>query len=233
MRRAVAAGLLAAAIALGAPGPSAAGASPKKRIAVLDLVTEGMSRDVHAQFEATIEEQLRKLGYEVVSHTATVEAISKRDDLFDGCTFGPCVKAIGRALGVERLLDVRAAAEGASYTFVVSMVGAADGAPLAQVVTNCGVCTVVEALGKMGASVTALEGQALPMRVPDTGPIVTVQRERRSKLLPILLTVGGLAIAGSGAAIVTQTDTKDPGWVSIGGGGTMFLTGLVMLIAGD
>lgn len=233
MRRALAAGLLAAAIALGALGPCAAGAAPRKRIAVLDLVTDGMSRDVRAQFEATIEEQLRRLGYDVVSHTATVEAIAKRDDLFDGCTFGPCVKSIGRALGVERLLDVRAAAEGASYTFVVSMVGAADGAPLAQVVTNCGVCTVVEALGKMGASVTALEGQALPMRAPDTAPIVSVQRERRSKLLPILLTIGGLAIAGSGAAIVAETNTKEPGWVSIGGGGTLFLTGLVMLIAGD
>src|SRR5262249_38739056 len=115
---------------------------------------------------------------------------------------------------------------------VISMVGAADGAPMAQVVTNCGVCTVAEALHKMGATVTALEGQAVPMKAVDTAPIV-VQRERRSKLGPILMTVGGIALAGSGALVVSQTDTKDPGWVSIGSGGTLFLTGLIMLIAGD
>src|SRR5262249_47773143 len=130
VRRTLAVGaatLVVAVLTLGALGPAAFAGWAKKRIAILDLVTDRPSRYVRAEFAATIGEQLRTRVYEVVGHTATLELIAKRDDLFDGCTFGPCVKAIGHALGVERLVDVRAAAEGASYTFVISMVGAADG----------------------------------------------------------------------------------------------------------
>jgi hypothetical protein len=210
-----------------APG---AAAPAKKRVAILDFVADGVSADVHAQFETTIEEQLRSAGYTVVTHAATAETIGKRD-LQEGCSFGPCVSAIGKALDVERLLDVRIGAEGQSYSYVVSMIDT-RGVPVAQVADACAVCTVAEAMNKVGVAVGALEGRPVPYGL-DAAPVTRPSQPTRSKLVPALLVAAGAAMTGGGAALVATTDPKAPGWVTIGSGSTVLLTGLVMLITGD
>jgi hypothetical protein len=221
---------LAAVVLAAFPAAQAVGAP--KRVAILDLVTEGMSADVQGQFETTIEEELRKSGYLVVSHATTLDVIAKKE-LTEGCTFGRCVEPIGAALGVGLLLDVRISAEGPSYSFVLSLVEAKQGTPIGQVVTACPVCTVSEALGKLGGLVAALDGQSRPMLLRDTGPIVTLAPSKRSKVLPALLVAGGLAMGAGGTALVAGTEQKEAGWVTIGSGGTVFLTGLILLLTGD
>lgn len=230
MRRSLAAVVGVALLALAS---TALGAEAKKRIAVLDVVIDGLSGDVAAQLETTIEEQLRRNGYVVVPHATAAETIAKHDDLYEGCAFGPCVAPIARALRVDRLLDIRVSAEGQNYSFVVSMVEATHGASVGQVVTSCGVCTVAEALSKMTSAMKAIDGQVIEERTVDSTPIVTMAPPRRSKLVPALLIVSGLVLAGGGAAVVAGTDSKEPGWVGVGSGGTLLLTGLVMLATQD
>jgi hypothetical protein len=213
--------------------PSALRADTKKRIAILDVVIDGLGRDVAAQLEMTIEEQLRRSGYEVVPHAVTTETLSKHDELFDGCTFGPCVAGIARALRVDRLLDVRVTAEGQSYNFVVSIVEGSRGASVGQVMTGCGVCTVAEALAKMTSAMKALDGQIVATPTIDASPIVSMPPPQRSRWVPALLIVSGLVLAGGGAAVVAGTDTHEPGWVGIGSGGTLLVSGLVMLATQD
>jgi len=228
VRRGLAAALVATLASLCRP----AAAGPR-RVAILDLVTEGVAPDVRAQFETTIEEELRKAGAMVVANAAVLELVHKRLDLPDGCTFGRCIVPIAAALAADRLLDARITADGASYTYVLSLIEPQEGAPVAQVVATCGVCTVAEALGKMAGAVKALEGQALPYAARDTGPIQPMRPAPRSKALPLVLVAGGLALAAGGSALVAGTEQKEAGWVTIGSGGTALLMGLILLLTGD
>lgn len=223
MRRSVAAVALLLATVF---RPASAGA---QRLAILDLTTEGLPLDVRRQFETAVEEQLRRSGHLVLAHSIVLDALAK-NELPDGCTFGPCVAAIARALEVDRLLDVRITAEGPSYGFVVSLVGP-GGAPIAQSVGNCGVCTVVEALDRLATTIAALDVSAA--RFIAEPPPRAESPPHRSKVWPILLAVGGAALAGGGVGLVAATEHQETGWVTIGSGGTLFLTGLVLLLVGD
>lgn len=223
MRRSLAAIAVLASLH-GAPG---AAAETRKRAAILDVVTEGLADDVRRQFETLVEEGLRKVGYDVVDHTTTFDAISRKE-LAEGCTFGPCVAPIARAVKADRLIDVRLGAVGQSYTFVLSMLEGQSGATLSQVVGSCPVCTVAEALTKVRAAIEVLDSQASAMSTP----LVTRDAGRarhRSKTLPAVALVAGLAAAAGGAAMVHWSGHDAPGWVTIGAGGAVAMTGLIFL----
>jgi len=210
-------------------GGAATAEAAGKKIAIVALSTEGLADDVREQFETLVEEGLRKVGYQVTTRSAALDVITSRE-LPEGCTFGPCARTVGEALRVDRLLDARISAEGQSYSFVLSMVDARSGVAAAQVVGSCGVCTVAEALTRVGDSIQVLEGGALA--APEGIERQATQR-KRSKLPPILLSLAGAAAAGGGALLVTQTAHDDAGWVTIGAGGTALLTGLIWLLVGD
>jgi hypothetical protein len=202
-----------------------AGAEPRRRVAVLDVLAEGLSPDVSAQFETIIEESLRRAGSAVISRSVTQDAVNRKE-LPEGCAFGPCVGGIARAVDADGLLDARLSAAGDSYSFVLTMIDA-GGRPIGQVVGSCPVCTVSEALNKVGASIGALESSpslgTLPVLEPEA-------RHRRSRAVGWIATLAGLAAAGAGAALVGATAHDAPGWVAIGAGGAFALTGFVILV---
>jgi hypothetical protein len=210
-------------------GASTAAAAEGKSIAIVGLATEGLGEDVREQFETLVEEGLRKLGYHVVTRAAALDVITTRE-LPEGCTFGPCARAVGGALAAGRLLDARISAEGQSYSFVLSMVDAPSGQAVAQVVGSCPVCTVAEALTRVSDSIQVLEGGALA--VPP-GVERQAARRRGSRLPPILLSIAGAAATGGGALLVTRTAHDEAGWATIGAGATALLTGLVWLFVGE
>jgi hypothetical protein len=223
-------------VALGVAVVAAAvDAHAARRIAILGFSGEGVSSDVRAQFETLIEEGLRKKGYGVVTRAAALEVLTRRE-LPDSCTFGPCVALIGEALGVERVLDARISADGQSYSFVLSLVEARHGSPIDQVVGSCPVCTVSEALGRVGAGIEALEkrpaAQSAPVAMHNDVQRLEPRR-KTSKLWPAILVGVGLAAVGGGALLTSQTTHDAPGWVTIGSGGTVTLTGLIWLLVGD
>jgi hypothetical protein len=233
VRRGLAPVFFAALLAIGG-GPGAAQAA--RRIAVLGFSGEGLSPDVRAQFETLIEERLARAGYAVVSHDTTQEEITRRE-LPESCAFGPCVEQIGLALGVERFLDARIGADGKTYSFVLSLVEARRGSSISQVVGTCSVCTVAEALAKVGAGIESLEGRAVAGGAPggalSAGELRHVAPRRASKTWPAILLGIGLAATGTGVALVSQTTHDDAGFVTIGSGGTVALTGLAWLLLGD
>jgi hypothetical protein len=213
--------LLAVAV-LVAAGPAAA----RPRVAVLDLATDGMSGDVRGQFETLLEEGLQRAGYEVVDH-GTVNKAVLGGELPEGCTFGPCVEPIARALRTDKLLNARVSVEGQSYSFVLSMLEARRGTPIAQVVGSCPVCTVAEALDQVGASIDVLESRSA---APPELVARTDAARRGSRGAGGWLLAAGVAAALGGAALVGWTNHDAPGWVTIGSGGTVALTGLIMLL---
>jgi hypothetical protein len=184
---------------------------------------------VRAQFETLIEEALRKLGAQVVTRHDALEVITTRE-LPEGCAFGPCVAAVSKALGVERILDARISAVGQSYSFVLSMIEGRAGTPVAQVVGSCAVCTVAEALTKVNAAVEVLEGRAAGGQSSD---LVSHGPRRTGNTAPLLLTGLGVAVGAGGAALVTQTERDELGWALAGAGGTIAITGLVWLLLKD
>jgi hypothetical protein len=234
VRRGVAAASLAALVAL---GPAEGEGQAARRIAVLGFSGEGLAADVREQFETLIEERLRLAGYGVVSRATTQEELTRRE-LPERCAFGPCVEPIGIALGVDRFLDARIGADGQSYSFVLSLVEARRGSSIDQVVGTCDVCTVAEALAKVGQGIDTLGGRGLAEGTPraasrGAGTVTRVAPRRPSKTWPAILVGVGLAMAGGGAALVSQTTHDDAGFVTIGSGGTVALTGLVWLLVGD
>lgn len=222
MRRSLA--VILAATALFALGPLA----HARRAAIIGFSADGVPKDVREQFETIVEEGLRKVGYDVVNHSAVVESVT-RNELAEGCTFGPCAVAITRSVDADRAIDASIAAEGQSYTFVISMLDGGSGAPIAQVVGSCPVCTVSEVLTKVGASIGVLEGNQKNLERPEL-VAREAPRRRRSKVLPVVLTVAGVAAAAGGAFLVARTAHDAPGWVTIGSGGTVALTGLILLV---
>jgi hypothetical protein len=215
-------------VALLATSVATAASDSRRRVALLDVVAEGLAPDVRAQFETIIEEALRRTGNTVISRSVTIDAVARKE-LPEGCTFGPCVAGIAQVLDADRLLDARLNAEGDSYSFVLTFVDGRSGTPLAQVVGSCPVCTVSEALNKVGASIPVLEGRA----VSDSQPLVARMAPRHPRshaLAGWLTTLAGLAAAGGGAALVALTSHDAPGWVTIGAGGAVAMTGFVILV---
>jgi hypothetical protein len=207
-----------------------ASASGARRVAFVGFAAEGVPDDVRAQFETLIEEAVRKLGVLLVTRHDALEVVTQRE-LPEGCAFGPCVAAVSGALGVDRILDARIAAVGQSYSFVLTMVEGRRGTPVAQVVGTCAVCTVAEALGKVGAAVEVLEGKAVAGGA--SSDLVSHNPRRRSKAAPVALTVAGVAAVGGGALVVSQTERDGLGWAAVGAGGTMALTGIIWLMSRD
>lgn len=206
----------------------AADASAARRVAFVGFAAEGVSGDARDQFEILIEESLRKQGAQVVTHKDAMDTITARE-LPEGCAFGPCVAAVSKALGVDRILDARIAADGQSYSFVLSLIEGHAGTPVAQVVGNCAVCTVAEALNKVGSAVEVLEGRAASGEGQD---LVAQKPRARSKAVPVAMTVAGAALAGGGAFLVSR-DKDKLGWAAAGAGGALVFAGLLWLLSGD
>jgi hypothetical protein len=220
---------LAAVLAILALLLSPAAALAARRLAIIGLSAEGASGDVRDQFEAAIEEGLRKVGYEVVTRSAALDVVTSRE-LPEGCVFGPCVEPIGRALRVDRFLYARIGADGQAYSFVLTLVETRLGTSVGQVVGSCPVCTVAEAVDQVRGSIDVLEGRA-----GSPSPLVARTDARRPprRVAPLVLGASGLAATVVGALLVSRTTHDSPGWVTIGSGGTALLTGLIWAIAGD
>jgi hypothetical protein len=164
----------------------------------------------------------------VVTRQEALEVITRRE-LPEGCAFGPCVSAVATPLGVDQILDVRVGAVGQSYSFVLTLVEGKSGAPLAQVVGSCAVCTVAEALTKVADAVAVLEGG----RNEPSSNLVAHKPPGASPVPPILVTALGAAGVGASALLVSRSDRDALGWTVAGAGGALVLTGVTWLLLRD
>jgi hypothetical protein len=195
---------------LGAPALARA-----ESVAVIDSIIDGVSPQQRAEFEQNLEDSLRGAGFTVLP-MATVKGLLLKSDATAGCAFGPCLRGVGKALGVELALVVRISADGASFTFVLTLVDTRTGAPVAQVSDSCAVCTFDEA---SSAATMAVVDLGLRYREAlDAGTTTPAAKASPRRVTPWVL-LGLSVLAGSTAAylLLARDDTDGAGWAAAGG----------------
>jgi hypothetical protein len=197
-------------------------------VAVLDSVFDGVPGNARADFEANLEESLRGAGFTVLPKE-TVKGLLVKSDAVAGCAFGPCLKAVGKALGVELALVSRISADGASFSFVLTLVDTATGVPVAQVSDTCAVCTFDEASSAATLAVVDLGTRYQEWRGGKSEPASPMKEPAKGRQHTWIL--GGLTVVAGGLAayllVSGSDDVENWGFAAAGGAtglalGTLF-----------
>lgn len=223
-----------AALALVAALAGAARAEEHDPVGVLEVATQGVSDTTGDKLEESIERALAAVNVPVMRSKLVRDKLAA-SDYVHGCSFGPCLRSVGRATGLGRLLVARIEGAGQSYSVVVSLVETDEGRLLSQVAQSCPVCTVDEAIATATRAVVELitrrEGEARSgkevVSVPDD-PERIARKKRHVRNLGILFTsVGAAALVGG---ILLAADDSDGAAAMVGGGAGMAATGLGTLL---
>ncbi len=223
-----------AALALVAATAGTARAEEQDPVGLLEVATMGVSDTTGDKFEESMEHALAAVNVPVVRSKAVRDKLAQ-SDFVHGCSFGPCLRAVGRATGLERLLVARIEGAGKSYNVVVSLIETDEGRLVSQVAQSCPVCTVDEAITTATRAVVELitrrEGEARSEKevVPVAdGPEQIARKKKHVRNLGILLTsVGAAALIGG---IVLATDDAGGAGTMIGGGAGLTAAGLGTLL---
>jgi hypothetical protein len=223
-----------AVLALVAATAGAAGAEETAPVGILEVATQGVSDATGDKFEESVERALAAVNVPVVRSKSVRDKLAQTDYVH-GCSFGSCLRAVGRATGLQRLLVARIEGAGQSYSVVVSLVETGEGRLLSQVAQSCPVCTVDEAMATATRAVVELvtrrEGEARSeqevVAVPD-GPEQIARKKKHVRNLGILFTsVGAAALIGG---ILLAADDAGGAGTMIGGGAGLTAAGLGTLL---
>ena len=197
------------------------GGGRAESVAVIDSNIDGVPASAKPGFELNLEDSLRGAGFTVLPQV-TVKNLLLKSDATAGCSFGPCLRSVGKALGVELALVVRISADGPSFTFVLTLVDTNSGAPVAQVSDTCAVCTFDEASSAATIAVVDLGMKYREARDQATAVAKVVERDRlrHQRVKPVTWLMSGLAViaAGSAAYVLFFRDGSDTwGYAAAGG----------------
>jgi hypothetical protein len=201
-------------------------------IGLLDVSTQGVSKEARDGFISTVENSLQMAGLCVGKNRALLDYLAE-SSYVDGCFFGPCLQAVYRRTQVRRVIIARITGVGSAYSLMVSLVDTQSGKLISQEAQTCPVCTVDEAL--MQASNVVIE-TVMDRIVPDPSPIavapapVAVDRGPRNqkvagRVAGVLLGVGLAAVAAGGVLIGQDHDAA--GSAMIGAGAGVALSGTI------
>ena len=204
--------------------PAALAAPPEKRAAVVEVVTEGLSAAARDRLDEALVDGLRFTGYVVVPRRTAREQIAKQN-LTDGCAFGPCLTKVGMALDVGRALIARVGADGQAYSYVLTLVETRLGTPVGQVVDACAPCSIDDVLKKISSSMVELGEQAGSRALKR---VAFPEAQRTGHTVGPWLVGGGLAVLVVGAILVAKSDSRDAGFVTIGAGSALFASGILV-----
>jgi len=126
---------------------------PKTRTAILSLSLRGIPEDQAYRYGDILAAELRRLGFDVIDERETLRLLEQLG-VPQNCIVGPCLKQVGTALGVQKVVVANVVAQGSSYDVNLTFVDTSTGSPLAQAVGRCDVCTADEGL-RAFARVTA------------------------------------------------------------------------------
>ncbi len=218
---------------LAAPGGTAR-ADQQDPVGLLEVVTVGVSDTTGDSFETSMEQALARVSVPVVRSKVVREKLAG-SDFVHGCTFGPCLREVGRATGLKRVMAARIEGAGKSYSVVVSLIDTDEGRLLSQVAQSCPVCTVEEAIATATRAVVELitrrEGEARSgtevVAVRDTPERIASKKKHVRRV--------GIAFAATGAAalvagIALARGDSDAGPPLVGGGVALAGAGLATLL---
>ena len=225
--------LLAVVALLALPG-GRAWAEEHAPIGLLEVITVGVSDTTGDTFETSMEQALAAVQVPVVRSKVVREKLAA-SDFVRGCSFGPCIREVGRTTGLERVLAARIEGAGQSYSVVVSLIETGEGRLLSQVAQSCPVCTVEEAIATATHAVVELvtrrEGEARSgtevVAVPD-GPERIASKKKHVRRVGIAFMAAGAAALVAGIALAA--DDSDAGAPLAGGGVALAGAGLATLL---
>lgn len=207
----------------------AASAQAAEPVGILDVIVDGVPPDAQVRFEEGIEEGLRGAGVDVVPKGAVAAALAKVD-VPEGCSFGPCLRAVGKALAVKQVLAARITAVGPSFSFILTFVDTASGAPTSQVADGCAVCTLDEALASVTLAVVSLATGAgdTVVTTPLRRTSATQRPAARRSSAPAAWWMAGFAVASAitGAGLASTGDA--PAWAFFGLAGGLAAGGVTL-----
>lgn len=212
----------------------AAQAEEHAPIGLLEVTTVGVSDETGDTFETSMEQALAAVKVPVVRSKVVREKLAA-SDFVHGCSFGPCIREVGRATGLERVLAARIEGAGKSYSVVVSLIETGEGRLLSQVAQSCPVCTVEEAIATATHAVVELvtrrEGEARSgtevVAVRDD-PERIASKKKHVRRVGIAFMATGVAALVAGIALAS--DDSDAGPPLAGGGVALAGAGLATLL---
>jgi hypothetical protein len=215
--------------------PRVGGAPAGDAIGVLEVETSGVSETAGDKFEESVERTLAEAGTHVVRSKVVQEKLM-HGDFVSGCTFGPCMREVGRLTGLKRVLVGRIEGIGQSYSVVVSVVGTESGQLVSQVAQRCPVCTVEEAISTSAlAVVEVIEKEARARAAADAAaaiepPAERLQRKRRDVRDAGRWMVGGAIAVGATGGILLANDEDGWGGPTLGAAAALALGGLTCIL---
>jgi hypothetical protein len=216
-------------------------------IGVLHVETEGVSETAAEMLEQSLEEGLAGVGFRI-ARSKRLKAALATTDYVDGCTFGPCLRAVHKATKMRLVLVARIRGVGSSYSFVVSLLDTVTGNVTSQVGDSCEVCTLNEAVNTATLAVISLVTGTGDAKVtnPEVGPTGTVDpgrdkakitdlearmaSKRRSMRRGALFFAGAAVIAGAGGTFLLASGRDKTGYAALAGGGAFAVSSLTMLL---
>ena len=219
-----------------------AGASDKRRIiGVLEVKVEGVPKDIAAQFQTDLEEQLDSNAYWLAPKARLHELMTNSTKWTEGCVVGKCLQEVRTQTGADLVLLAALTGSGTSFGYIVTLVRTDTGGVLSQEADRCDVCTVSEALTAATLAAVRLV-TAAPEKLPDEAAERSAELAATKKLqteaatakrhgtkLGTLLTVAGVVVAGAGAALYFLDDHSDYGLAPAALGGGLTLGGVITL----
>jgi len=129
-------------------------------LAIVDLRFAAVPPTVREQIRARIQQTLTQEGYELPGESVVQERL-KRAAIAPGCTVGPCLVEVGRALEVERAIVGGVSGQGTSYDITLTLLETNGGSVLAQVSHRCDVCNFKEVERAVVVATQRLHKEAL------------------------------------------------------------------------
>jgi hypothetical protein len=112
-------------------------------VALVEFRTTDLPPALIEQVRKRMVEVMRAEGYKVVPEEVVAKKM-REISVIPGCTVGPCLARLGRALHTERALLGGVASQGSNYDLTLTLLETGGGTVLAQVSNRCEVCNFKE-----------------------------------------------------------------------------------------
>jgi hypothetical protein len=203
-------------------------------VGLLEVATQGVSDTTGDKFEESMERALAAVNVPVVRSKVVREKLAT-SDFVHGCAYGPCLRAVGRATGLGRVLVARIEGAGQSYSVVVSLMETEEGRLLSQVAQSCPVCTVDEAIATATRAVVELitrrEGEARSgkevVAVPNDPARLDRKKAHVQRTGLVFVATGAVAML---AGALAGDDHAEARAALLGGGGALAGAGMATLL---
>ena len=228
-----------------APATSTAPASPppgRRLVGLLEVRVDGAAREVAAEFERALEDQLDTTSYWLAGRDQMRERMRFATKWVDGCVSGPCLAEVRTQTGAELVVLAVLTGSGTSFGYAVTIVRTDNGRVLAQESSRCDVCMIKEAMTEATLATLRLLN-AVPERLPDesaeqgaqidmaVGKLVRriENRERTWSRRGLRLALVGLGVAATGLGLYITQDRPDWALIMTAAGGGLGAGGVVVL----